>query len=305
MLGDQIYVTFGTDGGNTAKGWQISYELIPGFRDYEWLNLYTQPKKSWSPNTRPDLPSSGVRRNSHAREPVAEIQVEEPEVEVVATIQQVVTTQPPTQPPTTRPTPTQPPTTKASRRKTRPGKKRPSKRPTQVETGDFCTSSCTDLEAISNFCDFDQYIFLQIKKIKQPNKNKPNGVVGGKIIGARTSYKHEGIFKKYQKLGEVGKFLRPCLASVTRPSTLILSKIWSLTTRATFSFPPLIKKNKKLNIRVPCLDCLKKNDVVVFMRTSLLTSKRKLRLVAGEYLRTIASVNDFLGQKVDICGNFF
>ena len=52
-LGDEIYVSFGSDGGNVARGFSLAYELIAGTYDKEYLSRRNKPKRVWSPSGSP------------------------------------------------------------------------------------------------------------------------------------------------------------------------------------------------------------------------------------------------------------
>lgn len=52
VFGEEIFISFGTDGGNTAKGFRFYYDLIESQVDEAYLARKYKPRKVWKPKKR-------------------------------------------------------------------------------------------------------------------------------------------------------------------------------------------------------------------------------------------------------------
>jgi len=215
VLGDYVYITFGSDGGNTAKGFRIKYELIPGLYDLRYLEKYGRPKKVWKPRQRPTKTPQIV-----AVKPVVEPEITQPKIisPPKKPERKVVVTQPVTEAPPK----------KEVRKETKPPK---------ITKAMQCPTTCTKLED-TNLCDFIQFFIVDVKRIKNLDKKrgakkgaKARGHIYGKVISYRVdnafvSRLSKKLLKKYRKGAKV-KVEVDCFKCLKKkqPAVVMLNRI--------------------------------------------------------------------------------
>ena len=196
IYGEQIYISFGTDGGNTAKGFRFYYDLIESDIDQGYLAKKYKPKKVWKPRVVKPKPKVVT---TEAPKMVTET-VKKIEVATKATIPVVVAS-------------TTGPVIMSEKKPVKTVSRKISKKPSkkQSSSSPSCPQTCKTVPSLnpqSEICIYHQFVFLKIRRIKKPKNKKKASTIYGSIQGSQTQFSYDQRAKKISKQVKIGKNIK-------------------------------------------------------------------------------------------------